>query len=267
MLQIRRNIDILRMTSYLHRSASNQKISKTGHLVLKYFKLGPLQRRYGSSRHVVSRTQKRYASEKIQEDSTRTPTSQVRLFLPESNCSDEAKDERWKLARRVTGQVNPLEQKTSAKAAVWPTSQNGNRVRSNGAVHPRSRRENIFCFYVRGPSRESPLKNGGGVAVAAEEKLKPTLKIPRRCLLSPRCLAFSLFATVRRAEAVCPFFFVFLFVLCFVSRQSSGELKASRMTREKDSETERRRGRRRGPRAQKLFSSSFDSHREDTRSD
>lgn len=39
------------------------------------------------------------------------------------------------------------------------------------------------------------------------------------------------------------------------------------MTREKDSETERRRGRRRGPRAQKLFSSSFDSHREDTRSD
>lgn len=39
------------------------------------------------------------------------------------------------------------------------------------------------------------------------------------------------------------------------------------MTREKDSETERRRGRRRGPRAQKLFSSSFDSLREDTRSD
>lgn len=39
------------------------------------------------------------------------------------------------------------------------------------------------------------------------------------------------------------------------------------MTREKDSETERRRGRRRGPRAQKLFSSSFDSLRKDTRSD
>lgn len=68
---------------------------------------------------------------------------------------------------------------------------------------PPSRRENIFCFYCAPVPRERvPVKGGGrwGARGRGGQEAEPTLKIPRRCLLSPRCLAFSLFATVRSGQ-------------------------------------------------------------------
>lgn len=64
---------------------------------------------------------------------------------------------------------------------------------------PPSRRENIFCFYCAPVPRERVPVKGGGRGRGGQEA-EPTLKIPRRCLLSPRCLAFSLFATVRSGQ-------------------------------------------------------------------
>lgn len=52
----------------------------------------------------------------------------------------------------------------------------------------------------RSLARECPLKAGGGGGEEGGQEAEPTLKIPRRCLLSPRCLAFSLFATVRSGQ-------------------------------------------------------------------
>lgn len=70
---------------------------------------------------------------------------------------------------------------------------------TRGPPLPPSRRENIFCFYCAPVPRERVPVKGGGRGRGGQEA-EPTLKIPRRCLLSPRCLAFSLFATVRSGQ-------------------------------------------------------------------
>lgn len=60
----------------------------------------------------------------------------------------------------------------------------------------------IFSVFTvhRSLARECPLKAGGEGEGEGGQEAEPTLKIPRRCLLSPRCLAFSLFATVRSGQ-------------------------------------------------------------------
>lgn len=60
----------------------------------------------------------------------------------------------------------------------------------------------IFSVFTvhRSLARECPLKAGGQGEGEGGQEAEPTLKIPRRCLLSPRCLAFSLFATVRSGQ-------------------------------------------------------------------
>ena len=94
----------------------------------------------------------------------------------------------------------------------------------NGAPEISAGKYFLFLRVWRASIRErSPLKKEEkvGSAVASRREAAPTLKIPRRCLLSPRDASPSPFLP-RLDEQKRPALssFVLLFVLCFVPRRS-----------------------------------------------
>ena len=110
-----------------------------------------------------------------------------------------------------------------------------------------SRRENIFCFYVceGSPSaREVPVKEGeGGVGCCQPKRscadAQNSAAVP---FVPPRCLAFSLFATVRRGRSGLPFL---LSSSSSSSASSLGGAKGSSLDDERQRERKRERERER----------------------
>lgn len=96
-----------------------------------------------------------------------------------------------------------------------PFGRSGNVARSNAV--PVGKIFSVFTVPSRETGTESPPVFDGG------QEAEPTLKIPRRCLLSPRDASPSPFLPrLDERKAACPFFFALPSPLRFASREGQG---------------------------------------------